>query len=141
MLGSCVLRDVHKSDTLHRDWLWGWDPTPGIVSVWAEPDGRAHVWRRDLATLALLHEETRFRPWILLDTLDDLQGLGARLAREEYAWARRAFDEALGLDPDHFNQTDNDLAAPTAGTNCLATATYGDGTNQGTPGTANPQCP
>ncbi|MGH7538512.1 MAG: tetratricopeptide repeat protein [Gemmatimonadales bacterium] len=29
-------------------------------------------------------------------------GMGyARLAREEYAWARRAFDEALALDPDH----------------------------------------
>jgi len=29
-------------------------------------------------------------------------GLGyARLAREEYAWARRAFEEARGLDPDH----------------------------------------
>ena len=21
------------------EWLWGWDPTPGIVSVWAEPSG------------------------------------------------------------------------------------------------------
>ena len=29
-------------------------------------------------------------------------GMGyARLAREEYAWARRAFNEALGLDPEH----------------------------------------
>jgi Tfp pilus assembly protein PilF len=29
-------------------------------------------------------------------------GMGyARLAREEYAWARRAFEEAVGLDPDH----------------------------------------
>jgi Tfp pilus assembly protein PilF len=29
-------------------------------------------------------------------------GLGyARIAREEYAWARRAFEEALGLDADH----------------------------------------
>src|SRR5690242_16100118 len=29
-------------------------------------------------------------------------GMGyARLAREEYAWARRAFDEALVLDPEH----------------------------------------
>ncbi|MGH7569910.1 MAG: tetratricopeptide repeat protein [Gemmatimonadales bacterium] len=29
-------------------------------------------------------------------------GVGyARLAREEYAWARRAFDEAVSLDPDH----------------------------------------
>src|SRR5260370_9888295 len=29
-------------------------------------------------------------------------GMGyARLAREEYAWARRSFEEARGLDPDH----------------------------------------
>ena len=29
-------------------------------------------------------------------------GMGyARLAREEFVWARRAFEEALGLDPDH----------------------------------------
>src|SRR6266566_3136766 len=29
-------------------------------------------------------------------------GMGyARLAREEYLWARRAFEEAIGLDPDH----------------------------------------
>src|SRR5439155_17391144 len=29
-------------------------------------------------------------------------GMGyARLAREEYAWARRAFEEAVALDPDH----------------------------------------
>src|SRR5438046_3300839 len=29
-------------------------------------------------------------------------GMGyARLAREEYVWARRAFEEAVGLDPEH----------------------------------------
>src|SRR5437016_12604922 len=29
-------------------------------------------------------------------------GMGyARLAREEFAWARRSFEEARGLDPDH----------------------------------------
>src|SRR5207248_10272923 len=29
-------------------------------------------------------------------------GMGyARLAREEYLWARRAFEEAVGLDPEH----------------------------------------
>jgi hypothetical protein len=56
-------------------------------------------------------------------------------------WTAVTSGRALGLDPDHFNVTDNDVAAPTAGVNCLATATYGDGTNQGTPGSANPQCP
>lgn len=59
-------------DTTQDEWLWGWDPTPGIVSVWAEGDGRAIVWRRIAATGALIREETRFRPWLLLDFLDDL---------------------------------------------------------------------
>ena len=32
--------------SIEDEWLWGWDPTPGIVSVWAEPSGRAVAWRR-----------------------------------------------------------------------------------------------
>ena len=28
------------------EWVWGWDSMPGIVSVWADLDGRASVWRR-----------------------------------------------------------------------------------------------
>jgi len=69
-------------DSVEDEWLWGWDPTPGIVSVWAEQTGRALVWRRIPETGALLREEARFRPWLLLDRLDDLQHLGARLGRE-----------------------------------------------------------
>jgi hypothetical protein len=61
------------------DWLWGWDPTPGIVSVHAEHDGRATVWRRLPETGALVREDERFRPWLLLDGLDDLRHLGAAL--------------------------------------------------------------
>ncbi|MEO8624269.1 MAG: DNA polymerase domain-containing protein [bacterium] len=61
------------------EWLWGWDPTPGIVSVWAEPSGRATVWRRIPETGVLVREEERFRPWLLLDGLDDLKHLGTRL--------------------------------------------------------------
>ena len=61
------------------EWLWGWDPTPGIVSVWAEASGRATVWRRMPDSGALVREEDRFRPWLLLDRLDDLRHLGARL--------------------------------------------------------------
>jgi DNA polymerase elongation subunit (family B) len=64
------------------EWLWGWDPTPGIVSVWAEADGRAIVWRRIPGTGTLVREESRFRPWLLLDRLDDLRHLGTRLGRE-----------------------------------------------------------
>lgn len=71
-----------EADTREDEWLWGWDPTPGIVSVWAEPDGRALVWRRLPDTGELVREEERFRPWLLLDRLDDLRHLGDRLAPE-----------------------------------------------------------
>ena len=50
----------------------GWDPTPGIVSVWADWDGRATVWRRIPETGTLVREEVRFTPWVLLDSLDPL---------------------------------------------------------------------
>jgi DNA polymerase elongation subunit (family B) len=69
--------------TTRNEWLWGWDPTPGIVSVHADHDGRAIVWRRIAATGALAREEDRFRPWLLLDSLDDLRHLGARLGRDD----------------------------------------------------------
>lgn len=61
------------------EWLYGWDTTPGIVSVWAEPDGRALVWRRDPTSGALTREAETFRPWVLTSSLSDLQHLGARL--------------------------------------------------------------
>ena len=64
------------------EWLWGWDPTPGIVSVWAEADGRAIVWRRIAEDGSLVREDASFRPWILLDSLDDLRHLGDRLGPE-----------------------------------------------------------
>jgi DNA polymerase I len=64
------------------EWLWGWDQTSGIVSVWAGTDGRAQVWRRRPEDGILLHEEARFRPWMLLGSLHDLAHLGARLRDE-----------------------------------------------------------
>jgi DNA polymerase elongation subunit (family B) len=68
---------------LEEEWLWGWDATPGIVSVWAEPDGRVFVWRRLPETRALVREDGRFRPWMLLSGLRDLLHLGPRLLRED----------------------------------------------------------
>ena len=62
----------------NEEWLWGWDPTPGIVSVWAEANGRAVLWRRHPETLTLIREEARFRPWLLLDRIDDLPSLNYR---------------------------------------------------------------
>jgi DNA polymerase I len=66
--------------TLTEDeWLKGWDATPGIVSVWAEPDGRALVWRRQARDAPLICEVESFRPWLLLASLTDLRHLGGRL--------------------------------------------------------------
>src|ERR1051325_8619788 len=73
--------NVHSS-CAEDEWLLGWDLTPGIVSVWAESDGRAIVWRRLPETGALVCHEERFQPWLLLDRLDDLQHLGASLVPE-----------------------------------------------------------
>jgi DNA polymerase elongation subunit (family B) len=67
---------------IEDEWLWGWDPTPGIVSVWAEPDGSALVWRRLPGTLELVREEVRFRPWVLLASLGDVTHLGGLLRPE-----------------------------------------------------------
>ena len=78
------------------EWLWGWDPTPGIVSVWAEADGRAVVWRRLPETGELGREEARFRPWIVLDRLDDLRHLGGQLAPEGTAGALVSYRELDG---------------------------------------------
>ncbi|WP_141617905.1 DNA polymerase domain-containing protein [Myxococcus sp. AB036A] len=73
---------------MEDEWLWGWDPTLGIVSVWAEPDGRAFVWRRVPKTGELLREDVRFRPWLLLASLEDLAHLGPRLRPESDGPAR-----------------------------------------------------
>ena len=67
------------AERMGDEWLWGWDPTPGIVSVWAEPTGRVIVWRRVPGAGQLVRESARFRPWLLLDRLDDLAHLGPRL--------------------------------------------------------------
>ncbi|HEX5656052.1 MAG TPA: 3'-5' exonuclease [Polyangiales bacterium] len=64
--------------TREQEWLWGWDDTPGIVSVWADLSGRAWVWRR---TPELVCEQVRFRPWVVLSSIEGLRevpGLGFR---------------------------------------------------------------
>jgi hypothetical protein len=62
----------------YQEALWGWDPTPGIVSVWADASGCALVWRR-LDTGALVCDRARFRPWLLLSSLEFVEHLGRRL--------------------------------------------------------------
>ena len=78
------------------EWVWGWDSTPGIVSVWADMDGRAIVWRRLAETGELVREDARFRPWLLLDRLDDLRLLGGRLGRDGTAGALVSYRELEG---------------------------------------------
>lgn len=76
--------------SVEDEWLWGWDPTPGIVSVWAERNGRAVVWRRAPGSRTLTREEDRFRPWLLLPALDDLAHLDARLLPDGASGAERS---------------------------------------------------
>jgi Tfp pilus assembly protein PilF len=74
-------------------------PTPFLSSE--EYDERAHALydegKYDEA-LVLLREAVALYP----SAVELHVGFGyARLAREEYAWARRSFEDALVLDPDH----------------------------------------
>ena len=86
------MRDGSSGD----EWLWGWDPTPGIVSVHADLDGRVRVWRRIARTGELVCERERFRPWLLLDRLDDLRHLGNRLGPEAEGMAPIRHGELRG---------------------------------------------
>ena len=65
------------------EWVFGWDPMPGIVSVWAQRDGRAIVWRRE-GTRVYCIQET-FRPWLFSTHLDDLAHLGSNLTAPPHA--------------------------------------------------------
>ena len=74
-------------------------PTPFLSSE--EYDERAHALYNEGQydeALAMLREGLALYP----DAVELKVGVGyARLAREEYAWARHAFDEALVLDSEH----------------------------------------
>lgn len=87
---------THSNHTPEDEWLWGWDATPGIVSVWAENNGQATVWRRIPETGVLVREEERFRPWLLLDRLEDLELAGAEIAREGEGVAPITYRELEG---------------------------------------------
>jgi DNA polymerase, archaea type len=78
------------------DWIWGWDPLPGIVSVWADEKGCATLWRRLPESGELVVETDRFRHWVLLDRLDDLAHLGDRIAPERTQKAEFTYEELDG---------------------------------------------
>ncbi len=55
------------------EFLFGWNPAPGIVSVWADRSGTALLWRREGKRVTCSTE--RFRPWLVATTLEDLAHL------------------------------------------------------------------
>ncbi len=75
---SVSARRLHP--TAGDAWLFGWNQTPGIVSIWADRSGRALVWQRDGAQVRCTEE--RFRPWLFAAGLDDLTHLGRALVAE-----------------------------------------------------------
>jgi len=69
-------------------WLFGWDPLPGIVSVWADHTGQARVWRRTAGGVRCGAD--RFRPWLFAAGLDDLRYLGDALVEASAPHADQA---------------------------------------------------
>lgn len=74
------------------DALFGWDPTPCIVSVWGSRTGKALVWQRLGGRVSCTRES--FRPWLFATTLDDLTHLGQtlQLDNEQAQVSYREFD-------------------------------------------------
>ncbi len=69
---------IKKTRTqLEDEYLFGWDPTPGIVSIWANREGKAIVWRREDGQVKRNIE--RFYPWLFAMHLDDLEHLKSDL--------------------------------------------------------------
>lgn len=79
--------------------LFGWDPTPGIVSVWADRSGYAWVWQRLEGQIRCTEEV--FCPWLLSTTLADLTHLGPSLQQEAEEQDRQAAVSYRELDGAH----------------------------------------
>ena len=74
-----ALTNSQNDSTFHSadEALFGWDATPGIVSVWASRSGKAWIWQRRGDHVRCTRET--FRPWLFATTLDDLAHLGSAL--------------------------------------------------------------
>ncbi|GCE11505.1 DNA polymerase domain-containing protein [Tengunoibacter tsumagoiensis] len=70
---------VQVASALQREdeYLFGWDPMPGIVSVWAQRDGQAVIWQR--INGRIVNHTEQYRPWVLATSLRDLAHLGDAL--------------------------------------------------------------
>jgi hypothetical protein len=73
----------------------------------------------------------------LVDTDGDIQISQGATVLDAVRWAKATPGVAIQLDPRHLSAADND----DPGQFCPATTAYGDQTNLGTPGAANPPCP
>jgi DNA polymerase I len=78
----------NSSSQQHESWLFGWDPTPGIVSVWASRAGRALIWRRVGDQVVL--EQKQYRPWLFATSPEDLAHLGSALQASADLWTETA---------------------------------------------------
>jgi hypothetical protein len=80
----------------------------------------------------------------LSNTSGELQILDGTTVLDSITWTSvntAAFDgKSLQLDPDFYDPTMNDMVNGTGTKWCVGAAPYGDGTNLGTPKTANAQC-
>ena len=73
--------NIHEPLSQTEDeYLFGWDPTPGIVSVWVNREGLAIIWRR--VGEQIISSRERFRPWLFATSLHDLIQPGSRLVRD-----------------------------------------------------------
>ncbi|HLZ61574.1 MAG TPA: DNA polymerase domain-containing protein [Ktedonosporobacter sp.] len=99
------------------EYLFGWKPTPGIVSVWAFRDGRALIWRRPTGMTSGPHEQRvtcaseAFYPWVLATTLDDVRHLGASLQPFNDSSAR---DDLVPSHRDDLRPSGDPLGRPSA---------------------------
>lgn len=87
-------REGNNGDEL----LFGWDPLPGIVSVWADRAGHAWVWRREHGSLLCSRES--FRPWLFASSLDDLSQsrvIPQLASSDAVSRARITFTELQGI--------------------------------------------
>lgn len=90
----------HQIETSNDTNLFGWDDTPGIVSVWAQRNGRAVIWQR-IDDRIQCHVRS-FRPWCFAAELADVAHLGAALAPDSAptaAAARLTYRTLSGPDP------------------------------------------
>ncbi|GCF08561.1 DNA polymerase domain-containing protein [Dictyobacter arantiisoli] len=88
--------DDMLSISAEDEYLFGWNPTPGIVSVWASRDGRAMVWRR--VGDKIIRSSERYRPWLLATSLRDVEHLGTALQPHDVQVPEKVLVRYRGLE-------------------------------------------